>query len=200
MTEAFILSVTDKNGKCTLHEGESGDLIARSFTTDRWRGYAQFSEDERHRYLLTWDWSTAEVPRSRGEERCTWIMMNPSTATERQLDPTLRRCARFSMDWGFGGMVILNAYAFRATNPKHCLEAHDRVGMHNDMIVSLWLEQSTRLIVAWGGKLERSRAYEMRKMVEGRNPMCLHVGADGQPTHPLYLPTDTEPHPWTPPR
>jgi hypothetical protein len=167
-----------------------GDLIRRRHTTDRWSGMALFSSDERHRYELSWSWN-ADLP------NLIWIMMNPSTATERELDPTLRRCAKFSQDFGYGSMLILNAYAIRSTDPKRCLAAPDRIGPYNDACIRRHLFSGDDVIVAWGGKLDRSRRYEMHKMVRSHSPMCLRVSSvDGSPYHPLYLPADLRPQPW----
>ena len=50
--------------------------------------------------------------------RCImWIGLNPSTADEQQLDPTLRRIRGFSQTWGFTAFVITNLFAYRAMRP-----------------------------------------------------------------------------------
>jgi hypothetical protein len=55
-----------------------------------------------------------------------FIGLNPSTADERQDDPTIRRCIRFARDWGHGGLVMANVFPFRSTQPKGLLDADDR--------------------------------------------------------------------------
>ena len=57
-----------------------------------------FSPDRVYRYTLLHSW--------RGlldtEDRIAcWIALNPSTADENQLDPTLRRIRGYSMRWGY---------------------------------------------------------------------------------------------------
>lgn len=47
-----------------------------------------------------------------------FIGLNPSTADESKDDPTIRRCIRFAKDWGYGGLLMMNAFAFRATDPN----------------------------------------------------------------------------------
>uniref|UniRef100_UPI00260AFB77 DUF1643 domain-containing protein n=1 Tax=uncultured Halomonas sp. TaxID=173971 RepID=UPI00260AFB77 len=60
-------------------------------------------------------------------------MLNPSTADHRKDDPTIRRVIGFAKRDGFGGIIVLNAYAFRATNPRNMLAASDPVGPLNRM-------------------------------------------------------------------
>ncbi|MES2137565.1 MAG: DUF1643 domain-containing protein [Pseudomonadota bacterium] len=54
-----------------------------------------------------------------------FVMLNPSTADAVQDDPTIRRCIGFAKAWGKGGIVVINLFAFRATNPKDMLAAAD---------------------------------------------------------------------------
>jgi hypothetical protein len=51
-----------------------------------------------------------------------FIGLNPSTADAEVNDPTIRRCIGFAHDWGFGGLLMLNLFAFRATDPKRVLK------------------------------------------------------------------------------
>lgn len=168
------------------------DLEYRSFRdrSDR-EGRALFSKDQRHRYILGWE-IDHRLP------LCTWIMLNPSTATERTLDPTLRRCTKYALDWGYGGIVVLNAYAFRSTSPKACMAASDRVGKYNDDIIGRVLECSTMIVLGWGQNIEKGRAYDLRKMMDARGvkPKALRTIAGGHPSHPLYLPADLRPEEW----
>ena len=71
---------------------------------------ALFSEDRIYRYALwrTWDES---LPKA------LFIGLNPSTADEIQDDPTIRRCIRYSMDWGYGGYIMGNIFGYRSTDP-----------------------------------------------------------------------------------
>ena len=47
-----------------------------------------------------------------------FIGLNPSTADATEDDPTLRRCIGFAKSWGFGGLYMLNVFAYRATDPR----------------------------------------------------------------------------------
>ena len=168
----------------------------RTFDGDRWHGAAVFSADERHRYLHCWTWNASRPVISAG-------LMNPSTATERRLDPTLRRFTKFCDDWGFGGFRLWNAYALRSTDPKVCLESSDRIGALNDDVIRTELAAAHTLVLAWGTKIEKARAYDLRKLIEQTfigTPLCIRVSKDGHPEHPLYLPSSLEPQEWRPPR
>ncbi len=46
-----------------------------------------------------------------------WVMLNPSTADHVHDDPTIRRCMGFARAWGYGGIAVVNLYAWRATDP-----------------------------------------------------------------------------------
>jgi hypothetical protein len=57
-----------------------------------------------------------------------FIMLNPSTATEVQNDPTVERCERRARALGFGAFRVLNIFAWRATDPRDMRAAADPVG------------------------------------------------------------------------
>ena len=86
---------------------------------------ATFSPCRKYRYTLGRIWN------EKAPTAC-WILLNPSTADERQLDPTLRRCVGFSRAWGFGSMVVVNIFAFRSPYPSNMYAALDPVGPKND--------------------------------------------------------------------
>jgi hypothetical protein len=81
------------------------------------QGDAVFSADGRYRYRLTRDLG--------GKTTVTFIMLNPSTADANLDDPTIRRCKGFAKDWGYGRLIIVNLFAFRATDPRDMWKAHE---------------------------------------------------------------------------
>lgn len=129
------------------------------------------------------------------------IGLNPSTADERFDDPTVRRCVNRARRMGHGGLVMLNAFAYRSTDPAGLTAPGvEPVGAENDRSL---VEQTTgrRVICAWGvhGTLMcRDRAVLALIAPVAREVLCLGVTKDGQPKHPLYLRSDLEPVPYPP--
>lgn len=132
------------------------------------------------------------------------IGLNPSTADEAKLDPTLRRCAGFAYDWGLGGLVMTNLFAFRATDPIDMKASVEPIGPHNDD----WLETiatGTReltfgrrpvVLAAWGthgGWLGRDEQVVSLLTSRGVDLHCLVKTKHGHPKHPLYVKKDTRP-------
>ena len=76
-------------------------MITRSHTKGDAPSIAVFSECERYRYALTRVWGPKDL-------RVNFVMLNPSTATEVQNDPTVERCERRARTLGFGGFRVTN--------------------------------------------------------------------------------------------
>ncbi len=153
---------------------------------------ALFSPCRRWRYLLWRRWD-------RDKGICAFIGLNPSTADETQDDPTVRRCVRFARDWGYGGLWLLNAYAFRATNPKVMKAAGpNALGPLNNEYLRQAAMNCDRVVAAWGANCERFREVALRRMfAELHRPLyVLGLTKDGHPKHPLYIRADVEPLPW----
>ncbi|MEO0665323.1 MAG: DUF1643 domain-containing protein, partial [Pseudomonadota bacterium] len=117
---------------------------------------AVYSDCERYRYMLTRIWDE-------GGKRALFIMLNPSTATEVQNDPTVERCERRARALGFGAFRVLNIFAWRDTDPRKMRAAPDPVGPDNDAAILESLPWADRVIAAWGthgAHLERGPAVE----------------------------------------
>lgn len=143
---------------------------------------------DRYRYALwrTWDESLPRV---------MFVGLNPSTADARQDDPTLVRCVNFARDWGYGGVITTNLFAFRATDPRAMLRARDPVGPENDRVLCEQARTVDRVIAAWGNLGSyRDRAAAVRKLLPGL--YYLKLNRSGEPAHPLYLKSDLSPQPY----
>src|SRR5262245_57337522 len=150
------------------------------------RRAAGFSRCGRYRYWLTRTWDAARPA-------VCWLMLHPSTADAARDDPTIRRCMGLARRWGHGGIVVINLFAWRATDPAELARAADPVGPANDRALRQ-RARGLRLIAAWGcqGKL-LGRADAALRLLGGRRLECLGVTAAGQPRHPLYVPGDVVP-------
>lgn len=159
-------------------------------------GPAILSEDRRYRYRLTRVWDPEG-------KKLVFIGLNPSTADETQLDPTLRRCLRFGYEWDegrFGCFAMLNLFAFRATDPKEMKLAYFPVGPENDRYLVETALMADMVVACWGvhGAF-RGRDVIVRNLLAECGVPLYHLGLtrDGHPRHPLYLSANTTPTEWT---
>lgn len=116
---------------------------------------------------------------------------NPSKADEKENDPTIRKDMGFATRNGCGGLLKMNAGAFRATKPKDWYRAVDPFGPENTvehMHQYCEMFNAKVFLAAWGrciGKFA-SRGDAVAKAFPGM--MCLGRTADGTPRHTLMLP------------
>jgi hypothetical protein len=153
---------------------------------------AVYSDCERYRYLLTRVWQPAGP-------RALFVLLNPSTATEAQNDPTVERCERRARALGFGGFRVTNIFAFRATDPRLMRAAADPVGPGNDAAIIDSLDWADTIICAWGAHgahLGRGAAVEAMLRGSGRGLHHLGLTRAGAPRHPLYIGYARQPEPW----
>lgn len=149
-------------------------------TTTEIKG-AYISEDGRYRYKLwrIWDESKPKI---------LFIMLNPSTADANEDDPTIRRVKEFAKSWGYGGILIGNVYAIRATDPKQIKEAENPCGAVNKMCLHEMAKQAKTIVFAWGAyNFEVTGKPNLPETILLKNVWCLGKNKDGSPKHPLYL-------------
>lgn len=146
-----------------------------------------------YRYMLSHVWDP-EKPMA------MWLMMNPSVADHRILDPTVAKTCRVSAALGYGGQFIANVCAYRATDRLRLLEVSDPVGPSNHQHVVAMARSSGIIVVAHGllpGDLQRHADATCRLLLDnGHKPHVLRLTKDGAPSHPLYIPDATVPQPW----
>ncbi len=149
-----------------------------------------FSPCRKYRYRLLHEWSDMfSTPRA-----IMWIGLNPSTADEEKLDPTLKRIRGFSRAWGYDRFIMANAFAYRATKPPDMLKQKDPVGPENDRILLECAAEVDKIVVVWGN--DGSRFGRDRQVMDllkksRKKIFCLGRNDDGSPCHPLYLPGTT---------
>lgn len=142
-----------------------------------------FSPDRRHRYNLIHRWN----PHPR-ERLILWIGLNPSTADESQLDPTLTRIASFSKREGYDGFWMANLFAVRTPHPKIMMAASDAVGPATDAELLRAAERCTQIVAAWGvGGEFLDRGGAVARLFGGKKLWCLGATLAGHPRHPLYV-------------
>lgn len=154
---------------------------------------ATFSDDRAYRYRL---WRQL----SKDPGTACWIMLNPSTADEVKLDPTVRRCVSFTRAWGYGRLEVVNLFALRATDPHAMLAAQLPVGIDNNAEIFRTATRSQIVVCAWGAHgLHLKRGQQVRQLLYDMHLNIVTLGftkATGQPRHPLYIRSDTKPKRW----
>jgi len=151
---------------------------------------AMLSTDRRYRYTLWRLWGPGGY--------AAFIGLNPSTADETSDDPTIRRCIGFARAWGFGGLCMLNLFAFRATQPADMKRTADPVGELNDVTLAELAGSAGVVVAAWGANgTHRGRDAQVRAMLPRLH--YLRLTKDGHPGHPLYLPASLRPVEWVTP-
>jgi hypothetical protein len=151
------------------------------------RGSATFDATGGYRYRLTrvWDATRPQV---------TFVLLNPSTADGRRDDPTIRRCVGFARAWGYGGVAVLNLFAWRATRPRDLRRAPEPTGPANRRYLRAAARVGGPVVAAWGRHgAWRGQGRTVLTLLRalGCNPLCLGVTLSGQPRHVLYLRRDT---------
>jgi hypothetical protein len=143
---------------------------------------ATFSDCRKYRYALsrTWDGKKKTV---------LFIGLNPSTADENIDDPTIRRCINYAQNWGYGSLLMVNLFAYRATIPTELKNVKNPIGNDNDLHITELLKKADLAVATWGNEgslLNRDK--DVKKIIP--KLMCLKINKSGQPAHPLYQKKD----------
>jgi len=167
------------------------------FRGDEYSG-AIFSECEKYRYSLWRIWDGA-LP------LINFCMLNPSTADENTNDPTIERCKRRAEMMGYGGIVVTNVFAYRATDPeelkKMIKKSQDPVGLWNPQKIVEVSQMCDVTICGWGkyGILFNNQGGKTLGQLifwnGKRKVRALRINKDGSPAHPLYIGYDVKPIP-----
>lgn len=171
---------------------ELRDVVIRSHVKGDAPSVAVYSRCEAFRYLLTREWDASAG-------RVLFVMLNPSTATEVQNDPTVERCERRARALGFGAFRVCNIFAFRATDPRVMRATSDPVGPLNDAAIAQSAPWADRIICAWGthgAHLDRGAQVETLLRATGRDLWHLGLSKAGHPKHPLYIGYTVQPMLW----
>ena len=148
---------------------------------------AEISSCRQFRYALERKWAEGS--------RVLFIMLNPSTADETEDDRTIGRCISFAKSWGFGSLAVGNLFAYRTSSPTLLMEAANPIGDENDRWLQKSQESADLTLAAWGnnGKFGNRGSIVARLLIK---PHMLRLTKLGQPSHPLYIRSDTQPIPW----
>jgi hypothetical protein len=143
---------------------------------------ALFDETGAYRYRLWRVWE-GHLPRA------AFVLLNPSTADAERNDPTIRRCIGFARAWGFGGVEVVNLFAFRVTLPADLKRSADPVGPDNDRHLHEVLRGAGCVVCGWGchgSLLGRAAAVRAAGLLPAA-ALCFGLTQGGEPRHPLYV-------------
>ena len=144
---------------------------------------AVLSDCGKYRYKLFREWN-------KNKGKVLFIMLNPSTADDKKDDNTIIRCINFAKDWGYGGLMVGNLFAYRTTYPKELFKIKDSEGKENLKCIKEMIKDADLVICAWGNKQGLPPIY-LRELSE---LYYLKLLADRKtPGHPLRLRKDTKP-------
>jgi hypothetical protein len=150
---------------------------------------ALISECGLYRYKLTRFWGP--------EHALPFVMLNPSTADASVDDPTIRRCMGFARREKAGGIIVVNLYGLRATEPAELHKIRDPFGPENRANIHAlgkWaFFAGTPIVCAWGAhgwfkSANRDTVHLLKST--GASLVCLGTTKAGEPKHPLYIKGD----------
>lgn len=193
------------------------DPPTRRTMPSQWQGSAAISRCGNYRWELRRWW--------RSGPPVAWLMLNPSTADALHDDPTIRRIIGWTWRWGYGGLVVVNLYPFRASKPAELWEWHralpwgvgafdpyvrDAAHDNLDVVERAGREAALRM-AAFGAEAQRRDDMWVEQALEyfgqpsdagaGETLHCLGTTKNGAPLHPmargrLRVPDDQQPILW----
>ena len=197
-------------------------ITRQGYLPDGTFGAASFSADGRFRYWLLRKWDQVPLALPNTIDRggagqappeqtypMIFICLNPSTATEVQSDPSVTRMMNFAKREGCGGLVVMNAFALRATDPKELLTTHNPMGPYNLEMIRMQTQDMGHpprqpiVVAAWGANVSHKlllpgvAEVERTLYTTGVQVSCLGTTKNGYPKHPLYLRADTPLQPYS---
>lgn len=146
-------------------------------------------------YINTSDNKARYVLGERGHKTLVIFGINPSTADDKKLDPTVTRVTRYAKKQGFDGWLMFNIYAQRATDPRHmAIEPNSEYLNGNIKNIERYIDKRAVVWAAWGN-LITSRKYlvkclvEINRALKGKKVYWKTIGLTqkGHPHHPLMM-------------
>jgi hypothetical protein len=173
---------------------------------------ATFNKARTHRYLLR-----RRVTDATSGRTVCFVCLNPSTADEKDDDPTIRKLKYYAGTWGFDRLEVVNLFSFRTSSPEELYRqtvlgsgAGDEVtgGKRNMHEIREAAMRAIRVVCAWGGpyrpkmfgrRVEERAADVYQTIISVQRPgfvQALQLAKAGEPRHPLYLKNELHPFPF----
>ena len=146
--------------------------------------YAIHSDCCNYRYFLSRIWNADDPV-------LMFIMLNPSKATVLKSDMTVTLCTNRAVIGGYGGIWVLNIFAYMATDPRELGQAETPIDPRNNEIIRQkvgLIGERDKIVCAWGyrGRL-KGRGNAVKNILRGY-PLY-HLGQpnltqENHPPHP----------------
>jgi hypothetical protein len=137
---------------------------------------AEFSECGKYRYCLRRIWDT-NLPFA----MC--IGLNPSTANSKDDDATIRNLCDLLSKSGYGGLFMMNLFAFISSNPDDLRSCPDPL-RDNDIWIHAMSSRCDDVIFCWGAFKQAD--YRAKKLISKfPEALCFGKTVSGKPMHPL---------------
>lgn len=114
-----------------------------------------------------------------------FVGLNPSLADADSDDPTIRRVKRFAREWGYGGVYVLNLFAYVTPYPQLLFQASHPIGHLNDHYLRFFGGACDEIVFCWGSSDTRGRSEKVMRMFP--RARCIQKNKNGSPRHPLYI-------------
>ena len=133
-------------------------------------------------------------------------MLNPSRGDHELNDPTILVLIWFAKLWGYGGLLIVNLYDFRASKPAEMFAAPVKLSLEGERCAMNAIfyarDNGGRMLAAWGNDgQDRAGFYANQARCNGVTLICLGTTQSGAPKHPMArgkhrIPRDQQPIIW----
>lgn len=144
---------------------------------------------QKYRYRLTRVWDNKK-------EIIAVIMLNPSVANSLKTDATIMKLTNFLIDKEYGGVDIVNVYAYMHKNPSELKNKNQMYESYNDDYILKVVEERKKFIIAWGSdkkdKVTRKREIENLLLSYANKIKCLKDTSGKTPRHPLNVTEEWE--------
>lgn len=117
-------------------------------------------------------------------------------------DQTIRKCCGFAKRWGYSGIIVVNLFAFRATDPKDLRELirHGKldiaIGEGNDEAIANAANEADLVVMAWGANAAHYPNRVAQVMKVFLRPFCIATTVSGHPLHPCMAAYTDDPVPF----
>jgi hypothetical protein len=155
----------------------------------RYPGEARFhGPKDCYRTVLTRELTGALASQGR---RVLFVMLNPSTATATEDDPTVRRAIGFAKREGGDHLTVCNLFALRSTDPQALYTHPEPEGdWENARAIAVAAQRAHLVVAAWGlHGAWKARGELIGNLLRNHAPgrvFCLGRTSGGHPSHPLY--------------